>query len=230
MIQARLTARVLALAGLVALVLLGAAGPGWAHPFGPPLAAKVTAAADMVEVTWSAADDDLAALTRVAGARGVSVYLGEHVGVTQDGRACARQAVRTESLVMTGAVLRFRCPAEVTAVTLTVTTLTDVNQAYRTLSTTPDGGGALHTATAPAQVLRFGGGAASRPQPASLTDPLLGYDLLLPLGLLAALVAGAVHACAPGHGETPTAGYLVRGNGRSRDAVLLAVDRITWTP
>ncbi|MFI6737494.1 hypothetical protein ACIBI9_31605 [Nonomuraea sp. NPDC050451] len=229
---ARVLTRLLAVAGVTGLTLLGAAGPGWAHPFGPPLAAKVAAYGDTVEVTWSAADDDLSRLDQALAGRGQGVgdYLGRHIQVVQNGGACALKSVRAESIAASGAVLRFRCRAEVRAVILRITTLTDLDKAYRTVSTTPSGGGALHTAAAPAHVLRFGGASASDASlppagPAGIwaaeLSSLVDTDVAFPLALLVALVTGAAHACAPGHGKTLTAGYLVGGNGRIRDAILL---------
>ena len=42
-----------------------------------------------------------------------------------------------------------------------------------------------------------------------------------PLALVVALGAGALHACAPGHGKSLTAAYLVGAEGRRRDALAL---------
>ncbi|MFI6321144.1 hypothetical protein ACIBG8_26640 [Nonomuraea sp. NPDC050556] len=184
---------------LIALLvyLLGAA----AHPFGPPPVAKVSVSGSFVDVTWSAAKDDLAAVPGP-----VDAYLGEHMGVAQDGRACALVSVVDQRV-------RFRCPAPVSVIALTVTVLTDVNPNYRTVSTTPGGSGALHTNQEPTHELRFDGQLAA----------LVGSDTVFPLALLVALVAGAFHACAPGHGKTLTAGYLVGGEGRARDALWLGV-------
>jgi len=52
---------------------------------------------------------------------------------------------------------------------------------------------------------------------------LLDQQVFLPLALLAAVVLGAGHACAPGHGKTLAAAYLVGGRARSRDALLLGL-------
>ncbi|GAA2400779.1 hypothetical protein [Nonomuraea africana] len=207
--------RVLAVAGAVVLVLLGTAGTGWAHPFGPPPVAKVRAEGSLVEVTWSAAADDVAALNRADRAGGsIGDYLGRGVGVEQDGRACPLVEVSAQALATTGAVLRFRCPGPAGELRLRVELLTDLDRAYRTVSVTPSGSGALHTADAPVQTIRLDGSAA-----ATGTD----LDRFFPLALLAALVAGAFHACAPGHGKTLTAGYLLGGRARPRDAIRLGV-------
>lgn len=42
-----------------------------------------------------------------------------------------------------------------------------------------------------------------------------------PASILVAFAAGALHACAPGHGKSLAAAYLVGAHGRRRDAVLL---------
>lgn len=43
----------------------------------------------------------------------------------------------------------------------------------------------------------------------------------VPLALVVAFLAGATHACAPGHGKSLTAAFLVGAQGRHRDALLL---------
>ncbi|MFD5389736.1 hypothetical protein ACFWMG_33440 [Streptomyces sp. NPDC127074] len=50
---------------------------------------------------------------------------------------------------------------------------------------------------------------------------LLDHGVVLPLALLVSAAVGAFHACAPGHGKSLAAGYLVGGLGRARDAVWL---------
>ena len=52
---------------------------------------------------------------------------------------------------------------------------------------------------------------------------LLDRQMFLPVALLLAVLLGAGHACAPGHGKTLAAGYLVAGRGRPRDAVGLGL-------
>lgn len=159
--------RVLAVAGAVVLVLLGTAGTGWAHPFGPPPVAKVRAEGSLVEVTWSAAADDVAALNRADRAGGsIGDYLGRGVGVEQDGRACPLVEVSAQALATTGAVLRFRCPGPAGELRLRVELLTDLDRAYRTVSVTPSGSGALHTADAPVQTIRW----TARPPPRERTS------------------------------------------------------------
>lgn len=52
---------------------------------------------------------------------------------------------------------------------------------------------------------------------------LVDRQVFLPFALVVAVVLGAGHACAPGHGKTLAAAYLVGGRGRPRDAVLLGL-------
>ncbi|WP_328993073.1 hypothetical protein OG394_02185 [Kribbella sp. NBC_01245] len=238
---------------LVALVCLGSAAVATeaaAHPFGPPPVAKVVADGNRVAVTWSAADDDLVALGIGTGvlprgsgnvddlARRVSVaqaavgYLGKHVAVAQGNQACTLAGVTAAALWEDGARLEFNCPAVVTGVSLRITALTDIDAAYRTVSVSTSGSGALHTATAPTQTIDLGlalagkaaGETAARGSAWTTDLPaLLDGRAALPLMLLVSALVGAAHACAPGHGKTLAAGYLVGGHGRARDAVWLGL-------
>lgn len=65
---------------------------------------------------------------------------------------------------------------------------------------------------------------ATVPDLGPLADQLVGaVDApgFAPLALVVALGAGALHACAPGHGKSLTAAYLVGAEGRRRDAITL---------
>ncbi|MFG2561003.1 hypothetical protein [Streptomyces sp. NPDC048496] len=135
----------------------------------------------------------------------------------------------TLQLASKGALIHYTCPEPVDTVALTITALTDVNQAYRTISVTEEGGGGLHTASDPTLTLALGGAGSSAATastgPATIwtTDlaALLDHGVVLPLALLVSVAVGAFHACAPGHGKSLAAGYLVGGQGRARDAVWL---------
>ncbi|UKY48910.1 hypothetical protein [Streptomyces inhibens] len=221
---------------LTTLVLLGLAGTADAHPFGTPPAARIKAHGKTVEVIWSAAKDDLAVLRKEAHAADASEarYLGSHIRLSQDGRPCPLHHADTTHLVQDGARLRYLCPRQVTTVAVTITALNDVDPKYRTISVTPSGSGGLHTAGEPTRTLTLGpsgsgnSGAAAGPQgPFSVwtTDlsGLLAHRAVLPLALLVAAAVGAFHACAPGHGKTLAAGFLIGGRGRARDAVWLGV-------
>ncbi|MFD9302853.1 sulfite exporter TauE/SafE family protein [Streptomyces sp. NPDC060048] len=224
-----LSTGVLLLLAAVPALLLGSAGTAQAHPFGTPPVVKIEAAGTAVDVFWSAQRDDVAVLKKEAGGDEAG-YLSSHVAVRQDGRPChVDRAVGME--------LRFVCARPVERIDLTVTALTDVDPAYRTLSVTGTGSGGLHTAQEPTQTLALtptaagataGSSASSAASPASglgawTTDlaSLVDDGVALPLALLVAAAVGALHACAPGHGKSLAAGYLVGGGGRARDAVWL---------
>ncbi|MFD4949119.1 hypothetical protein ACFWNT_43190 [Streptomyces sp. NPDC058409] len=218
----------LVLIGLAAaLAVLGAAGTAEAHPFGTPPVAQVEAEGRTVDITWSAQQNDLEVLQKAAKGD-EAAYLGSHITVHQGGRACRLGAVDTARLAGKGALIHYSCPEPVDTVALTITALTDVNPAYRTISVTKKGGGGLHTASAPTHALALGGAgsaatASTAPTTVWTTDlaALLDHGVVLPLALLISAAVGAFHACAPGHGKSLAAGYLVGGQGRARDAVWL---------
>ncbi|BCK73009.1 hypothetical protein Srufu_069620 [Streptomyces libani subsp. rufus] len=229
-------ARPLLVGILTTLALLGLAGTADAHPFGAPPAARVTAHGKTAEVIWSAAKDDLAVLRKEAHAADESEahYLGSHIRLSQDARPCSLHHADTAHLVQDGARLRYLCARQVTTLAVTITALNDVDPKYRTISVTPSGSGGLHTAQEPTHTLTLApsgsgaSGAAAGPQgPFSVwtTDlsGLLAHRVVLPVALLVAAAVGAFHACAPGHGKTLAAGFLVGGRGRARDAVWLGV-------
>lgn len=206
---------------------------------------KLTADGREVTVTWSAEPDDLVALGRQVGAvtgsvvkadQGrvagtldglpeVAAYLAEHLAVSQDGTPCLAGDVDTTELGNGGARLGFTCAAKVDRVEFTVTALTDIDRAYRNVSVTSFGKGALHGVDDPTHLLSLTGGSQTEEPDGpllttDLTQLLSGRTPLL-LGLLIACLVGAAHACAPGHGKTLTAAYLVGGQGTTRDAVWL---------
>ncbi|MFJ6631173.1 hypothetical protein ACIQMR_07150 [Streptomyces sp. NPDC091376] len=204
----------------VPALLFGSAGTAQAHPFGtPPVVSVKAAGSSAVDTTWSAQQDDVAILQKRS--RGdVTGYLRAHIVVRQDGGPC--RADRAD-----GMTLHFVCPRPVDRITLTVTALTDINPAYRTLSVTDLGDGGLHTAKEPTRALALRSAASpgdSSSQEGSWTGDLtslLDRGAALPTALLVAAAVGALHACAPGHGKSLAAGYLVGGRGRPRDAVWL---------
>ncbi|MBL1097926.1 hypothetical protein JK363_14835 [Streptomyces sp. 205] len=218
------------------MVLLGLAGPADAHPFGTPPVARIKADGKAVEVVWSAAKDDLAVLRTVSDRAGMSQarYLGSHITLRQDGRSCPLDRADTAHLADAGARLRYHCPEPVATVAMTITALNDVDPKYRTISVTESGGGGLHTADEPTRTLAPG--ASGRGDPDAAAGPqepfsvwttdlsrLLEHRAVLPLALLVSAAVGAFHACAPGHGKTLAAGFLVAGRGRAREAVWLGV-------
>ncbi|MER5362513.1 hypothetical protein, partial [Streptomyces sp. NPDC002785] len=229
-------ARLLLVGALTTLALLGLAGTADAHPFGTPPVARIKADGKAVEVNWSAAKDDLAVLRKTSDAAGTSEarYLGSHIRLSQDGRSCPLDHVDTARLVDDGARLRYLCPNPVATVAMTITALNDIDPKYRTISVTESGDGGLHTAGEPTRTLALSPAGSGNPDAAAgpqqsfsiwTTDlsALLEHRAVLPLALLVAAAVGAFHACAPGHGKTLAAGFLVGGRGRARDAVSLGV-------
>ncbi|MGW7705652.1 hypothetical protein [Streptomyces sp. NPDC054771] len=214
---------VLLLLAAVLALLLGSAGTAQAHPFGTPPVVKIEAAGAAVDATWSAQRDDIAVLKNESGGDETG-YLRSHIVVRQDGHPC--RVNRAD-----GVKLHFVCPRPVDRIELTVTALTNVDPAYRTLSVTDTGSGGLHTAQEPTRTLTLkpaaAGTAVASPAASGLrawtTDltSLLDHGAALPLALLVAAAVGALHACAPGHGKSLAAGYLVGAKGRPRDAVWL---------
>ncbi|MDQ7903009.1 hypothetical protein RB614_00555 [Phytohabitans sp. ZYX-F-186] len=166
---------VLVVAAALAAAFLLPATPAAAHPFGPPSTARVSADGSRVAVSWQAAEDDWVALGRHVGAfdtaspdvtgaellrrsPGVRDYLLGRIAVSQGGRPCAADLAELEDVLAQGARLTFDCPGQVAEVDLTVTALTDVNEAYRTVlradtPATPDQ--ALFTAAVPTQHITF---------------------------------------------------------------------------
>ncbi|MEU5942356.1 hypothetical protein ABZ807_24965 [Micromonospora sp. NPDC047548] len=200
------------LAGATALsAAVGPAAPAAAHPFGPPSTAGISVDGARVTLAWQAAEDDWVAMGQSVGAfedpnagtvdtaltgeqklqRSAAVrdYLLRHVEVSQAGRSCAEVLLPLERLLADGARFRFDCPEPVTEVRLTLTALTDLNPAYRTMVTaktpmTPTQ--ALFTATGTGHDLRVtatGGG-----RPAAVTAVATGTGLAAAGGLAVLLV------------------------------------------
>ncbi|BCB84305.1 hypothetical protein [Phytohabitans suffuscus] len=197
---------------LVAAAALAAAfplpaAPAAAHPFGPPSTARVSADGSRVAMSWQAAEDDWVALGRHVGAfdsaspdvtgaellrrsPAVREYLLERFAVAQAGRPCAGDLADLDDVLARGARLTFDCPAPVAEVDVTVTALTDVNDAYRTVlraetAATPDQ--ALFTAAAPTRHIAFtaSGGSGVRRSVVTVTIATAAV-LVLGLGFLIA--------------------------------------------
>ena len=157
------------LAGAAALAAVaGPAVPAAAHPFGPPSSAGISADGAQVVIAWRAAEDDWVALGQSLGAfedpvngavstaltgeqklqrsPAVRDYLLDRVAVNQAGRPCAGRLATLENLLSKGAEFTFDCPGPVVEVDVTVSVLTDLNEAYRTMLV-------AETAASPAQVL-----------------------------------------------------------------------------
>ncbi|MEU6646866.1 hypothetical protein ABZ863_30615 [Saccharomonospora sp. NPDC046836] len=165
-----------------------------AHPFGEPQRVQLSAAGSTVTVRWSAPADDLLLLGGLVGALTerrsiafdvgpgaspepvgetdadrliasdeVAAYLAERVSVRQQGVSCPVD-VQLAELVGDGAQLVFDCPRAVESVEIGVSTLTDVNAAYRIVAlgdgtTSPDR--SLYTAEHAVMTWTFGAEPAS---------------------------------------------------------------------
>lgn len=185
---------------LTAVFLLACATPAAAHPFGPPSTARIDADGTTVTLSWLAAEDDWVALGNSVGAFDASTtatgeeklrrspavrgYLLDHVTVSQAGRVCPGELAPLADLVATGARFTFSCARPVSEVDVTLSALTDLNEAYRTVLTaetaTPDR--VLFTAATDTTRLRFSGGGSG------VTGAVAG----LAIGTLAAAVGVVV--------------------------------------
>jgi hypothetical protein len=143
---------------LGALLTLGLASPATAHPFGPPSRARIEADGATVSVQWATAEDDWVALGhhlgvfKVAGAGGHQTgaalligspalrrYVMDHITVTQAGTPCSGWLEPVEDLTAEGLTVEFACPAPIRQVTVGITMLTDLHEAYRTLAAADSG-------------------------------------------------------------------------------------------
>ena len=206
----RLVAAAIAAVVPAAGVAVVAAPPAQAHPFGPPLSARLDVDGAEVTVTWTAAEDDWVNLGEFLGAftgqtdqtggtgepltgaellaqsDNLPSYFLSHFLIEQDGEPCQGQVTQLQDLVTLGAQLVYSCPQPVTTVELTVTTLTDINEAYRTVVTSDvpsEPAQALFTTTTATQQWSFdaeGGGATAQ------------VALVASGGLVLAAVAGGV--------------------------------------
>ncbi|MBL6277255.1 hypothetical protein JMF97_13925 [Micromonospora fiedleri] len=194
------------LAGGTALAAaVGGGAPAAAHPFGPPTTAQVAVDGSRVDISWQPAEDDWVALGQSLGAfedpsagpvatqltgeqklresAAVRDYLRERITVSQHGQPCRGELKPLDGLLAQGARLTFDCPAPVRTLDITLTALTDLNQAYRTILRAESASPAetLYTAAADTHQVDFtqsGGG--------------LGSATALAFGVGAAAVLGAL--------------------------------------
>lgn len=138
-----------ALVALAVIVLIP--GPAYASPAGAPQ--TVTLSADRqpgteIRVTWRAGDpDNLAALAQSLGRPAAELgsspefsgYLLDHISVSAAGHTCDGTVYPVEALDTGGATVVYRCTVRIIHATVKVRMLTDVDQAYRTEATGPDG-------------------------------------------------------------------------------------------
>src|SRR5262245_24683641 len=73
-------------------------------------------------------------------------YLLRQITVASDGRDCTGSVQAPNDLAKTGVVIDYTCPSTVGAASVTVKTLTDLNPAYKTLATGPNGARAVYGA------------------------------------------------------------------------------------
>lgn len=160
--------------GPVALVLsVVGVLPAAAHPFGDPQTVAITADDSdgaVVHVRWKVGGlDDLTVLGVALGvlpqdrvmldgaviyqpadavAMGPSPkladYLLRQITVTNHGKNCQGAVQPTADLAKIGVSIDYTCPAAVGEVAVTVKTLTDLNPAYKTLATGPNGARAVY--------------------------------------------------------------------------------------
>jgi hypothetical protein len=156
------------LLALIVVGLLLAPVAALAHPFGPPPRAWVTTDGTTVEIGWEAAYDDHLAVGEhlgyfeqgtseayvdpnvqvappradeeaLAASEELRDYLESHIGVFQNGQRCAPQVLSTEAFVDRGARTRHECHDREAPLTLRVTVLHDIHDAYRTFGLADDG-------------------------------------------------------------------------------------------
>lgn len=155
-VRIRTVRALLAGAALACFGTLAAPAPAAvAHPFGPPSTARISADGSRVSIAWRANSDDWVALGQSLGAfedpesgtvsteltgeqklqrsPAVHTYLLRHITVAQDGSACEGEVAALERLLDEGAKLTFNCPAPLVEAEVTVSVLTDLNEAYRTV-------------------------------------------------------------------------------------------------
>ena len=193
---------------LACLLLLGAGvgatAPASAHPFGPPLEARLAIDGGTVSLSWTGAEDDWVALGErtgafdepaagrtgeelLAGSEPVLDYLAQRISVSHPTGTCEQSRLPVRDLLGEGARFAFACPPGLTRLDVELAVLTDLNEAYRTVLTTPGGQQLLFSVDSPVQEVDLG--AATSPSPAGLV-PVLGGSL----ALVAVTVAGVLLA------------------------------------
>jgi hypothetical protein len=163
--------------GTLLSAAVAAPAPADAHAAGELPTARLSADGDTVTVQLTIADDDAALIGTLLGQLpegAMEAYLGrpdevpsddevlafsaspelrayllDHVAVSQDGSPCEGTADPAERFVEDGAVLTFRCPAEVTTASIRISVLHDQDEAYRTYSVDGTEQFAVHSPTAP---------------------------------------------------------------------------------
>lgn len=169
----RLAWRAIVVAGALALAT---AGPAEAHPFGDPQTVGISLEQgrdDVVRVRWKVGGlDDLTLLGVSLGlipnqrvmldgavfyqaSDGAAIgrsdkfadYLLKQITVVSAGKSCSGVVEPPTDIAKSGVEIAYTCPAKIGAATVSVKTLTDLNPAYRTLATGPNGERAVYAAT-----------------------------------------------------------------------------------
>jgi hypothetical protein len=151
------------------------AAPAQAHPFGDPQTVTIALDREhpqVVQVRWRVGGlDDLTLLGVALGlvpqdrvmldgavffqdsdAAAISAsgkfneYLLKQITVDSGGQACAGSVQPPSDLAKIGVAIEYTCPETVGAASVTVRMLTDLNPAYRTLATGPNGERAVYAA------------------------------------------------------------------------------------
>jgi hypothetical protein len=155
----------LAVGGVVLLsVLLLAARPAIAHPFGVPPTAKLTAERDRLLVVWSAVEEDAAWLP---GGDTLADYLLERIRVAQGSRWCVGRARTRNPSTEQGIAVVHHCPERIGVVDVEITMLQDRHEAYRTFAfADAQPRQAVFTVAQPRHRLDFGGDSGKAAGPA----------------------------------------------------------------
>lgn len=175
---------------LIVLAASLTGGVASAHPFGDPQTAEISGDGDTVRVRWRAAPDDFTMLAielqlvdsrrtfvykdgalvpeesdatdieALVGAPEFTDYLLQHVQVRSGGQECAGSVESLDGLADDGAELSFACSGPVTAADVSISTLTDLHEAYRTLASGEDGQRRVYTQDEDTASWSFTAGAA----------------------------------------------------------------------
>lgn len=155
---------------VAAVVLAGGVLPAAAHPFGDPQTVAIAGDGAVVHLRWKVGGlDDLTLLgvalgvlprdrvmmdgaviyqpadaIAMAPSPKLSEYLLRQITVASRGKECPGSVRPAADLAKVGVSIDYTCPAAVGEVSVTVKTLTDLNPAYKTLATGPNGARAVY--------------------------------------------------------------------------------------
>lgn len=150
--------------------MAGGVLPAAAHPFGDPQTVAITGDGAVVHLRWKVGGlDDLTLLgvalgvlprdrvmmdgaviyqpadaVAMAPSPKLSEYLLRQITVASGDKECPGSVRPAADLAKAGVSIDYTCPAAVGEVSVTVKTLTDLNPAYKTLATGPNGARAVY--------------------------------------------------------------------------------------